>query len=111
VGQIVRLNRVAINLIFSKLIIFWILLVLTISKVTAQNYSCELRPNGYAAAYTSLNPSLSRKVQKDFLMSISPRTFQVNANYVKVDNTQPIEVSAVIEKKAFKLGLTQAYIG
>ena len=70
------------------------------SQAFAQNYSCELRPNGYAAAFTSLNPNLSRNVQQEFLESLSPSNFEVNANYVTVENSR-IEVSGGDREKSF----------
>ena len=70
------------------------------SQAFAKNYRCELRPNGYAAAFTSLNPNLSRNVQQDFLESISPRAFKVNASYVTVENSR-IEVSGGDREKTF----------
>ena len=69
------------------------------SQAFAKNYRCELRPNGYAAAFTSLNPNLSRNVQQEFLESISPSAFKVNASYVTVENSR-IEVSGGDREKS-----------
>jgi len=81
--------------------ILCIVIGIFVSQVNAQSYKCELRPNGYAAAFTSLNQNLSRKVQEDFLISISPRSFEVNENFVKVGNSQQVEVSGGDREKSF----------
>ena len=85
---------------FSRVSVFFTCLVLQISLLSAEGYRCEIRENGYAAAFPSLNPTLSRNVQQDFLESISPRAFKVNASYVTVGNSR-IEVSGGDREKTF----------
>ena len=82
--------------------ILCIVIGIFVSQADAQSYKCELRPNGYAAAFTSLNQNLSRKVQEDFLVSISPISFEVNENFVKkLATPNKLKFPVVIEKKVF----------
>ena len=84
----------------TRFVKFLLCFIFLTSQAFAQNYSCELRPNGYAAAFASLNPNLSRNVQQEFLESLSPRAFKVNASYVTVESSR-IEVSGGDREKSF----------
>ena len=84
----------------TRFVKFSLCFIFLTSQAFAQNYSCELRPYGYAAAFASLNPNLSRNVQQEFLESVSPRAFKVNASYVTVENSR-IEVSGGDREKSF----------
>ena len=85
---------------FLRLSVFFSCLALQVSLLSAEGYICEIRENGYAAAFSSLNPTLSRNVQKDFLESLSPKVFKVNASYVTVGNSR-LEVSGGDREKSF----------
>ena len=88
---------------------FLLCIIFLTSQAFAQNFSCKLRPNGYAAAFASLNPNLSRIVQQDFLESLSPSAFKVNASYVTVENSR-IEVSGGDREKSFHVRInTNSY--
>ena len=87
-------------MLVTRCVTFLFCFILLTSQAFAQNYSCELRPYGYAAAFPSMNPHLSRKVQQEFLESFSPGTFKINASYVTLENSQ-VEVSGGDREKSF----------
>ena len=86
----------------TRFVKFLLCFIFLTSQAFAQNYSCELRPYGYAAAFSSMNPHLSRKVQQEFLESFSPRAFKINASYVTLENSQ-LEVSGGDREKSFQV--------
>ena len=89
-------------MLVTRFVTFLLCFIFLTSQAFAQNYSCELRPYGYAHAFSAMNPHLSRQVQQEFLEALSPRAFKVNASYVTLENSQ-FEVSGGDREKSFQV--------
>jgi len=86
-----------------RTLILCILLFISYSSgVLAQSYRCELRENGYAAAFSSMNANASRKTILEFFESWSPNIFIVNAEKLIFSRSWQLDISGGDREKSFQ---------
>ena len=86
----------------SRLIALLTCLVLLTSQAYAQTYRCELRENGYAAAFSQMNQNVSRKRILEFFEDWSPNRFVVNSEKLIFGRSWQLDISGGDRQRRFQ---------